>query len=63
MAKKLTLVDKGKVFCGVCTGIAKWADVDVVIPRLVFILISVAGGAGVLTYMIFWLAMPNEEKS
>ena len=62
MAKKLTLVKQSKAIGGVCTGLAKYFDIDVVIPRLTFLVISAAGGSGILLYFIFWLAMPNEGE-
>lgn len=62
MAKKLRLANNGSIWLGVCKGFANYFDVDVVIPRLIFLAICAAGGSGLLIYLIFWLAMPNEGE-
>ncbi|HEY1368111.1 MAG TPA: PspC domain-containing protein [Gaiellaceae bacterium] len=43
-----------RVVAGVCAGIAEALAVDVSLVRLVFALLALAGGAGVLLYLALW---------
>jgi len=45
---------EGRVIAGVCAGIAQALDVDVTLVRLVFALLALAGGAGILLYLALW---------
>lgn len=47
---------------GVCGGLGKYFKIDPVFIRLVFVLITLAGGSGVLIYFILWIVMPREDK-
>src|SRR6476660_7585739 len=44
-----------RVIAGVCAGIAQSLAVDVTLVRLVFALLALAGGAGVVLYAALWL--------
>src|SRR4051812_36137807 len=44
----------GRALAGVCAGIAEELDVDVTLVRLVFALLALAGGAGILLYLALW---------
>lgn len=43
-----------RVLAGVCAGIAQTLGVDATLVRLVFALLALAGGAGVLLYLALW---------
>jgi signal transduction histidine kinase len=43
-----------RVIAGVCAGIAQTLGVDVTLVRLVFALLALAGGAGILLYLALW---------
>ena len=45
---------------GVCGGLGAYFDVDPVIFRVIFAVLAVFGGAGVLLYLLLWLAIPEE---
>ena len=44
----------GRVLAGVCAGIAQAAGVDVTLVRVVFALLALAGGAGIVLYLALW---------
>jgi signal transduction histidine kinase len=46
---------EGRVLAGVCSGVASGLAVDATLVRLVFALLSLAGGAGVLLYLALWV--------
>src|SRR5207253_2630373 len=47
--------DDQRVIAGVCAGIAQALAVDVTLVRLVFTLLALAGGAGVVLYVALWV--------
>jgi signal transduction histidine kinase len=48
------LSDDERVIAGVCAGIARALAVDVTLVRLVFALLALAGGAGIVLYLAVW---------
>lgn len=52
----------GKVLAGVSSGIATYFGIDVVVVRLLFVIFTLAGGSGILAYIILWIILP-EAKS
>ncbi len=48
------------VLGGVCAGLAKYLRIDPTLVRIAFILITLAGGIGVLAYLIMWIVVPEE---
>lgn len=47
------------LIAGVCSGIANYFDMDVVWIRLAFALIVLAGGTGIILYIILWIVIPK----
>jgi phage shock protein C len=43
---------------GVSGGLAEYTGVDAVLWRAAFVLTTLAGGAGVLVYLLLWVLMP-----
>jgi phage shock protein C len=48
-----------KMLGGVCGGLAEYSGIDVVLWRVGFVGLTVAGGAGVLVYLLLWVLMPS----
>jgi phage shock protein C len=59
MVKRLYRNTKDKIIAGVCSGIADYLNVDPVIIRLLWIIASLAMGAGILAYLIAWIIIPK----
>lgn len=59
--RKLYKIEHGKKVAGVCAGIARFLNIDVTIIRLAWVLFTLAGGCGLIAYIIAALVMPNEE--
>jgi phage shock protein C len=59
--KRLIRSESNKVIAGVCGGLGEYFDIDPTIVRLVFIVFALAGGPGILAYIIMWLIMPPGE--
>jgi len=48
-----------KVIGGVAGGLANYFDIDVVLARVVFVLLALFGGGGVLIYIVLWIVIPR----
>jgi len=59
--KKLYRSDKQKIVAGICGGIAEYFEIDPVLIRLIWIVLIVFGGTGLLAYLIAWIVIPSRE--
>ena len=59
MEKKLYRIPEGKQLAGVCTGLAKYFQLDVTIIRLIWVCCVLIGGFGILAYIIAALVIPE----
>ncbi len=50
---------RNKVIAGVCGGIAEKFKIDPVVVRLIFVLLLIFGGGGLLAYIILWIVLPE----
>jgi phage shock protein C len=47
---------------GVCGGLAQYFNLDATLVRVIFALLAVMGGSGLLLYVILWLVVPEEPQ-
>lgn len=57
--KKLYKSSVNRMLCGVCGGIAKYFNIDPTLVRLVWVIITLMGGAGILAYIIAAIIIPD----
>jgi phage shock protein C len=62
MTSRLYRPRRDQVVGGVCSGLGLYFGIDPAIVRLVFVILAVAGGAGVPLYIVLWLVMPAEDR-
>jgi len=60
MKKKLYRSLENRKLAGVCGGIAEYFDIDPVMVRLVWVIFFLAGGAGILAYILAWIIIPQK---
>lgn len=60
--KRLVRNTHDEMLGGVCSGLADYLNIDPVIVRLVFVLLALGGGHGILAYLILWVLMPADEE-
>ena len=60
MKKRLYKSSTDKKVCGVCGGIANYFDVDPTVIRLIWVIFTLAGGSGLIAYIIADIIMPDE---
>ncbi len=64
MPKKLYRVEDGKIFAGVCGGLAEYFNLDYSIVRLGTVVLSCfSAGAGLLAYIIAAIIVPTKSKT
>jgi phage shock protein C len=61
MNKRLQRSRTEKMVGGVCGGLAEYFSVDPTIVRILWVLITLLGGAGIILYVILWVIMPLER--
>ncbi|HVY72712.1 MAG TPA: PspC domain-containing protein [Candidatus Paceibacterota bacterium] len=58
--KRLFRLEEGKVFFGVCSGLAAYFDVDATLVRILFIILTIIShGAGLLIYFLMVIFVPR----
>src|SRR5437763_15802788 len=50
-----------RALAGVCAGIAQSLGVDVTLVRVVFALLALAGGAGIVLYIALWVSSGSDR--
>lgn len=62
MKGKLFRSEKDRMIGGVCGGLAEYFSIDSTIVRLIFALIVIYGGSGLILYIILWIVVPTEAQ-
>jgi phage shock protein C len=52
-----------KMIGGVCGGLAEHTGIDSLVWRVGLVGLTLAGGAGVLVYLLLWVLMPPGQRS
>lgn len=58
--KKITRSKKDRIIGGVCGGLGEYFRVDSNLVRIVFIILAVWAGSGILIYLALWALLPPE---
>ncbi len=59
--RRLTRSRSNRVIAGVCAGLAEYLGVDPVLLRLAFVVLAIAGGGGIVIYLLGWILIPEED--
>ena len=59
--KRLYRSESNKMLCGVCGGIAEYFKIDPTLVRLGWAILTLAGGAGILSYIVAAIIIPNRS--
>lgn len=60
MEKKLYRIKEGKQLCGVCTGLAEYFSLDVTLVRVLWVVVALCAGCGLLAYILCALIIPEK---
>lgn len=61
MEKRLYRSSRNKVLAGVCGGLGEYFEVDPVIVRLLVVVFTLMGGAGLIAYIIAAIIIPSAD--
>ncbi len=60
MEKRLYKSNKNKMIDGVCAGVAEYFAIDPTLIRLGAVVLTLAGGCGVLAYIVCAIVIPRD---
>jgi len=63
MAKKMYRSVEDRKIAGVCGGIGEYFDIDPTLVRLLAVALVLAGGSGVLAYILAWIIIPEAPST
>jgi phage shock protein C len=58
--RKLYRSKTNRQLAGVCGGLAEYFSLDVTLIRVLFVLLAVLGGSGLVIYIAMWIIVPKE---
>ena len=58
--RKLYSSKTNRQVAGVCGGLAEYFNLDVTLIRVLFVLLAVLGGSGLVIYVAMWIIVPKE---
>jgi phage shock protein C len=58
--RKLYRSKSNRQLAGVCGGLAQYFNIDATLVRVLFILLAVLGGSGLVLYLAMWIIVPKE---
>jgi phage shock protein PspC (stress-responsive transcriptional regulator) len=58
-SKKLFRDPDNRILGGICSGLGAYFNVDPIVFRIIFILIALGMGSGVIIYVILWIVIPE----
>ncbi len=60
--KRLYKIEEGKKLCGVCGGVAEYLNMDPTIVRVLWAVISLFWGVGIVLYIVMALILPPKSS-
>jgi len=63
MKKKLYRSQDERMIAGVCGGIGEYFDIDPTLIRLLTVAFILAGGSGILGYIVGWIIIPEDPPN
>lgn len=61
--KTLYRIEEGKMFCGVCNGLAEYLNMDVTIVRALYAILTCCFPPLFIAYFVLAIAAPVKEKA
>jgi len=61
-SKKLYRSKTNRVIFGVCGGLGEYFETDPLIVRILFVILSLINGAGIIAYLILAVVVPEDDK-
>jgi phage shock protein C len=61
--RKLYRSRSNRQVAGVCGGLAQYFNLDATLIRILFVVLAVLGGSGLVLYVAMWIIVPNEPSA
>lgn len=61
-AKRILRPRYGRWIAGVCAACANYFNIDVALMRIVWLLVALFGGGGIIAYIVAWILIPEEPE-
>ncbi len=61
--RRLYRDENEKIIGGVCSGLANYFGIDIVVVRIIFVLLGIGFGFGIITYLVLWVAVPSTAST
>jgi phage shock protein C len=52
-----------RMVAGVCGGLAEYFNIDTTVIRVLFLVLSLFGGSGLVIYVVMWILVPDASKA
>jgi phage shock protein C len=59
-SRKLYRSTSNRQLAGVCGGLAEYFNLDPTLIRVLFVILAVLGGSGVILYIAMWIIVPKQ---
>jgi phage shock protein C len=60
--RKLYRSRTDRKLAGVCGGLAQYFNADVTLIRVLFVVLALLGGPGLVIYLVLWIIVPEEPQ-
>ena len=60
--RKLYRSQTQRMIAGVCGGLAEYFNLDATLIRVLFLILAVFGGTGLVIYLVMWIIVPDARK-
>jgi phage shock protein C len=61
--RKLYRSQSQRMLAGVCGGLAEYFNLDATLIRVLFLILAVFGGSGLVIYIVMWIIVPDVNKA
>lgn len=62
MSKRIYKNREKKMLCGVCAGLAEYFDIDPTLVRVLWAVVSLGYGIGLLAYIVCAIVFPDKSE-
>jgi phage shock protein C len=60
--RKLYRSRTDRKLAGVCGGLAQYFNIDAILMRVLFVVLALLGGPGLVIYLVLWIVVPEEPE-
>jgi phage shock protein C len=61
--RKLYRSQSQRILAGICGGLAEYFNIDATVMRVLFLILAVFGGSGLVLYLVMWIVVPDVSKA